>query len=128
MGNIFHFTCRECDYNTELKLGAGMLSVNTSAVEGLLNEEDLSKWNTLKESESIDFFSWERKPANCNNCKEYISVVSVKIRTIDGRDIMLGNRCDKCNKNVDTMELNEHMICPICNKNTVTLRVKGRWD
>ena len=128
MGNILHFTCQNCDYNTELRLGAGMLSANMSAVESLLNEEDLSEWDDLKQSDNIAFFSWERKLACCDGCKGFVSVVSVRVRTVDGEDIIIGNRCGKCNEKVRIIDLNNEIKCPVCNNAQITSRVKGKWD
>ena len=128
MGNILHFTCQECDYFTELKLGAGMLSVNMSAVESLLNEEDLCEWNNLKQNNNIAFFSWERKLACCDNCKALVSAVSVKIKTPDGRVIVIGNKCDKCNNAVRIVDLNSEIKCPVCADTKINAHVKGKWD
>lgn len=128
MGNILHFTCQNCDYNTELRLGAGMLSANMSAVEGLLDKEDLCEWNNLKQNNNIAFFSWERKLACCDGCKSFVSVVSVKIKTLDGKDVVIGNKCNICNKKVRIIDLNNEIQCPICRNTKIISRVKGKWD
>lgn len=127
MGSTIQLACRECNYSSEFKIGAGMASINETVMEQLLYKEDLEEWTRLKESGKVLFFSWERKLAYCENCKKLECVISVKAKTTEGV-VFIGNRCDACHKILNIVEVSNEIDCPFCKTHKLEYRVKGRWD
>ena len=128
MGEIIRVVCDACNYEKQLKTGAGLMSINPRVVEETLKDEDLIQWKSLQEEDRVRFFSWVYEPGYCEECKEIVSCFKVDIKTVDGESLWLGGRCGKCSCKVKLNKKVTDMKCPVCGKASVAKNIVGHWD
>lgn len=132
MGNILNLSCGDCNYERQVRIGGGLMSINAKAVENVLSqekfEEDLKQWKNLREGNKIKRFIWEYRLAYCEDCKDLKEVFDVEIETKDGNVLNLGCRCKDCKKKLKLMEKGTDIKCPHCKNALLKSNFIGNWD
>ncbi len=127
MGEIIHLSCGKCNLKKQFNIGAGRLSIQASIVESKLTEEDLAEWKKLQEQGKIGFFSWQYNLAYCDICHDLKSVFNVNIKSKEDEIIRLGCRCDTCKRQLQLIDNEEPIMCPMCKEGQMQRMRMGMW-
>lgn len=128
MGQRMALLCKDCGLHKEISVGIGLMSNNPDVIESCLNKEDAEKWKTLSEQKKIASFAAEQKAYYCAHCADVFSLLSVEVELVDGSKITLGNKCEKCNRELYEMILQKNRPCPVCKGDKFSCRQIGLWD
>lgn len=128
MGQRILLSCEKCGCKKEMSVGVGLMSNQPDIIASCLNEEEANKWQQLYHNKKVASFRAEQKVYYCENCKDLFGLLSVDAELTDGNKVTFGNKCRTCRKELEPIELQAHMKCPICKSGDLHWKQTGLWD
>ena len=128
MGQRIVLSCEKCGFQKTMSVGSGLMSNNAEVIASCLNKEEAEKWQKLNREKEISFFRARQKVFYCGHCNDLFCQLSVDAELTGGDKIILGNRCEKCNKEMQEIELQDYVVCPICKSSELSRKQIGLWD
>lgn len=130
MGIIYKAYCPECEYETRIYLGGGMLSINLKRSAAVLPKKEQEQVFNLLKEDKIKEFNIEKKITQCKVCQIIKSDTIIDITEKNGNLHRFGDMCSRCkNKMIIYNEGAEgKYLCPECHKGLLMFLEEGLWD
>lgn len=128
MGQRILLSCTQCNYKKEMSVGMGLMSNNPAIIASCLNADEAEEWKQLYNSQKISYFQAEQKVFYCDHCNDLFCQLSVDATLTDGREIIFGDKCQKCHSKLQEIDTQAKPMCPICHSGVLNRKQIGLWD
>lgn len=128
MGRVLTLLCRKCGFQRNVQVGIGLMSRNPDIIASCLEKNEADKWKNLYDGHSIQNFSAQQDVFYCDVCRELKSAFHVEAWLKDGSRVLFGRKCRTCSGEMQIMDLQEEVICPVCEEAHLDKKVTGLWD
>lgn len=130
MGTVYHTICPNCDYQTELSLGAGLSAINLHRNIRVLSEEEQEQLLAMEKKKEIKSFHIENMILECSRCNTLEDRTIITITGHDNKTHIFGNQCPKCGESCKLIKGTDafHVKCPKCGEAEMEFIEIGLWD
>ena len=126
MDSLIAFSCSNCDYVTELALGAGRAAILPEKIAPLFPEKAIKNFRSVVERRQLAYFKFEQKLGWCSACQTLQAVPTLVYRERGNIAKQVLGVCAKCGQSVRILPL-EQACCPIC-QGPLKQQSIGLWD
>lgn len=131
MGVVYTASCPTCNYKKDFFLGFGFNSINLFSSAQVLKEEEQKEIHEIDSNREIKDFSVENKLTECTHCntpERLKEKVVITITKQNGDNLVFGNKCSHCEKELKTYNSLMGVSCPCCKDSSLTFEETGHWD
>lgn len=130
MGNVYDVKCPQCEYSARLYLGGGLNSIKLPYLLKHLNDEGRGKLKMLNEY-GLRYATGSNllvRRCCCSEGAPIYEAFTVNATDKDGTAHTLGLICDKCGRALEVLDIKKSVLCPLCNKADLEVKIAGHWD
>ena len=125
MGLIKEFRCPSCRKEWKISTGHGRNHATLKRVLGAFPSDTRQRILTDVKKDSEPLFLFQYHTAVCHPCRSLVSVPV--LRFLETGQTFKG-KCPVCGGELEIPEDDSHILCPQCQKQSLTVQEIGHWD
>lgn len=125
MGEIIKMVCHGCGHSWQCKTGCGLNHARLNSVIGFFKDEIQKDILRQTQGQPFPLFSFGYQPAHCEVCHE---IVSVPVCRLGKEQTKYIGQCPGCLNEIKEGQLEENLVCPICQSCEFDTCREGSWD